>query len=268
MTRTAPARVGVAIASPETGRTALDAAAQLAAALDAELTALFMEDVDLVRAAALPGLREMGAVSGLTRPIEAGEMRRALRAHADLARSAVAKAARATGVLWSFEVLRGSGMEAICELHEAMDMLVFGEFALRHAAMPFSPWPVAFVPAAHRAARHPVAVVLQDAAHAAPALRAAHALADRFEAPLLVIVCGADARAVESLRAAAKAAFDDVAAPVRYATLRECSATALNGAVREHKAQLVICSDGGLRRDRQRLETLLGQLPCPLVLAD
>lgn len=85
---------------------ALDAVAQAAAALEAELTGLFVEDVELLHFAGLPFAREIGAFSA--RALDVGTMERRLRSQAEEARRALAAAAEGKPLRWSFRVERGS----------------------------------------------------------------------------------------------------------------------------------------------------------------
>ncbi len=85
---------------------ALDAVAQAAAALEAELTGLFIEDVELLHFAGLPFAREIGAFSA--RALDVGTMERHLRSQAQEARRALAAAAEGKPLRWSFRVERGS----------------------------------------------------------------------------------------------------------------------------------------------------------------
>jgi len=85
----------------------LDTASRLAARLDAELHALFVEDANLLRLAGLPFAREVRLTSATTRKLQNPEMERALRAQATRAQQALAVAAGRMNVRWSFRVTRG-----------------------------------------------------------------------------------------------------------------------------------------------------------------
>jgi hypothetical protein len=85
---------------------ALAAVAEVAAALEAELTGLFVEDVELLNFAALPFAREIGVFSART--LDRGTMERRLRSQAEEARRALAAAAEGKPLRWSFRIERGS----------------------------------------------------------------------------------------------------------------------------------------------------------------
>ena len=85
---------------------ALDAVAEAAAALEAELTGLFVEDVELLNFAGLPFAREIGVFSA--QALDVRTMERRFRYQAEEARRALAAAAEGKPLRWSFRVERGS----------------------------------------------------------------------------------------------------------------------------------------------------------------
>ena len=126
--RTAPraARVRLSIGglNPLT-RQAIDSAVRLAANGDGRIDCLFVEDVDLFRAASLPLTREFGvATSGTARRFDAQDLAGALRQQAARARQAVEMAAHAARLAVSFEVTRGALLEEALRHADADDLLV------------------------------------------------------------------------------------------------------------------------------------------------
>ncbi len=106
---------------------ALEAATTLAARLEAEVMGLFIEDVNLLRLAALPFAREIGLGSH-SRRLAPEEMERRLRARARAARTRLAAQARQARIQWSFEVRRGEWRETLETSTLEADLLVLGEF--------------------------------------------------------------------------------------------------------------------------------------------
>ncbi len=84
----------------------LDEAIAMAAREQAELVGLFIEDIDLLRAASLPFGGEIGMVSGRLRRVEPGSMERRMRYQVEQARRRLATAARPHAVRWRLEVNR------------------------------------------------------------------------------------------------------------------------------------------------------------------
>lgn len=88
----AAGRIVVVFDTTPLGEAALEAAAGLAAALEAELAGLFVEDIDLVRMAQLPFAAELGLASAVLRRIEASDLERAFRLQAERSRERLAAA--------------------------------------------------------------------------------------------------------------------------------------------------------------------------------
>jgi hypothetical protein len=91
----------------------LEALAQLAEELQAELLALFVENADLLHLAALPFAREVGFPSAIRRSLDSAAMERSLQALAAELRRACDAALGASSVKWSFRVARGSPAAAL-----------------------------------------------------------------------------------------------------------------------------------------------------------
>lgn len=257
-------RVIVAIDDAAAAASAVDAAVQLASALDARLTALFLENADLMRAAALPFLRETGAVSGTVRPITSAAMLRTLRSHAEHVRAAVATAAEASGLAWQFEVVRGRRLAVICATREVLDLLVLAQAAghvmpdVYLAAYPVEP----------AVDDRPVTVTVRDVPSAGRALHAAHAFAAACNAPLLFLLCGDGPEHKRRLRELVIQVLGGAPLRAKYVTLPDSNSQAVVAAARQHRARLLVCCDGDLRGDPQRLDALLTRVRCPLVVAD
>ena len=99
-------RIVVALGSPG-GATAMNAAVELARAMEAELVGLFVEDVELLALAALPFAGEVGFPSAARRPLDVAAMERGLRAQALRLQQELAARLAGTPVKWTFEVVRG-----------------------------------------------------------------------------------------------------------------------------------------------------------------
>lgn len=100
----------------------LDAVAETAAALEAELAGLFVENVELLHFAGLPFAREIGAFSA--RALDVRTMERRLRSQAEEARRALAAAAEGKPLRWSFRVERGSVPEQVRGALAETDLVV------------------------------------------------------------------------------------------------------------------------------------------------
>lgn len=126
MTERTVRRILVALDASRASEDALSAAAALAERLGAELTGLFVEDVNLLRLAGLPFVRQIRLSAGAWQPLEPGVLEEQLRAMAARAREALAQAAGLHRITWSFRVARGGvSMEVLAAAGKA-DLLVLG----------------------------------------------------------------------------------------------------------------------------------------------
>lgn len=118
-------RVLLALQGSAPAPEALAAAAALARSAQAELAALFVEDVDLLRLAALPFTYEVGRASGALLPLEAPVLERTLRWQAERLRQALARAAQEMALPWSFQVAQGSLLEQAMAAMTSTGLVVF-----------------------------------------------------------------------------------------------------------------------------------------------
>jgi hypothetical protein len=96
-------------------RAALEAAAELAARVQAELVGLFVEDLDLFHLAGLPFAREVGFPSAARRALDMAVLERSLRAAAREWQRVCERALEGAQVAWSFRTARGSLAGALLE---------------------------------------------------------------------------------------------------------------------------------------------------------
>jgi len=126
------------VQEPARAARALDAVAEAAAALEAELLGLFLEDVELLHFAGLPFAREIGASSAQQRGLDVQTMERRLRFQAEEARRALAAAVEGKPLRWSFRVERGSVPAQLRKALADADLVILlgdhGERSLRRSA--------------------------------------------------------------------------------------------------------------------------------------
>ncbi len=119
-------RILVAIDASATSLGALEAAAELAERLRAELRGLFVHDAELLRVEALSALQEVDALSAELRPVGSGRVERQLRAQARLARNALERAASAHRVRWTFQTARGRVTAELRSAAGEADLVILG----------------------------------------------------------------------------------------------------------------------------------------------
>jgi hypothetical protein len=93
--------------------TQIEALAKHARALDAELVGLFIEDVDMLRFAAMPFACEIGTASALKRSISVEAVERYMAARAVEMREALGQVLDRTSVSWTFRIARGTVVEQL-----------------------------------------------------------------------------------------------------------------------------------------------------------
>lgn len=120
-------RILVALDASESNRTALQTAAQLASQLHAELQALFVEDINLLRLAELPFARELVIGSHEGRRITLASMERQLQQQTARLRSVVDAVAQQRQLKVQFKVSRGHVSNELRLAAQQMDLLILGK---------------------------------------------------------------------------------------------------------------------------------------------
>jgi nucleotide-binding universal stress UspA family protein len=119
-------RILVALDASPDSLAALDAAARLAAKMNAELQGLFVEDQELLRLAEIPLARELAYFSAAGVPLSRETMERKLRAQSAQIRAALAGAAERAHVAYSFRSVRGQVEIEVSTAAGDVDLLVLG----------------------------------------------------------------------------------------------------------------------------------------------
>lgn len=131
-------RILVALDASPLSRAALEVAADLAARYQAELLGLYVEDINLIRLAELPFVREISAISGRLSEIDRLLMERQLRAHARFVERLLAEAATRTRpargggageatLRWSFRTVRGAIASELLSAARDSDLILLGK---------------------------------------------------------------------------------------------------------------------------------------------
>jgi len=120
-------RILVPLDASEHSLTALNAAVELAASLNAELEGLFVEDINLVQLAEFPFAQEVCLFSPMSRQLEKGSMERQLRIQAQRLRQTLARLADRAQVAWTFRVVRGGVPAQVLAATESADLTILGK---------------------------------------------------------------------------------------------------------------------------------------------
>jgi nucleotide-binding universal stress UspA family protein len=119
-------RILVALDASARSRCALESALSLAGQVQAEIEALFVEDINLLRLAQMPFAREVEYPSGSGRQIDPASMERMMKARASEARRSLEEAAQKAHVSCSFRVVRGGIVTELLAAALEADLLVLG----------------------------------------------------------------------------------------------------------------------------------------------
>ncbi|WP_167812690.1 universal stress protein [Marinobacter daqiaonensis] len=119
-------RVLVLIDGSKMSYAALTAAAGIAGKRNADMLGVFVEELNLVRSAGYGFSREVGSVSGISRPFDPGILEQRMRRLADHARVALAEAVKQRGGRAALSIARGHVIEEVLALAGPDDLLVLG----------------------------------------------------------------------------------------------------------------------------------------------
>jgi len=229
-------RVLLALENADAGQSGfLESSIAIARALDADLAALFIEDTDLLRLAALPFARELGQVSALPRRLQGPGLEQSLRFQARRARESLAMVAAHTSVRWTFEVVRGRMTAVVTQAATQTDLVVFslaGDPAQRMRArlqiermLATAATPVLVLPAG-ATLRPPFTVLYDGSESARRALRLVAQLGRGKDAAPLV-VCLLPGPGIMQWRDEVKALLAEAGRAGRLVTLESIRAEAL-----------------------------------------
>lgn len=119
-------RILVALDASAHSHAALEAAAAMAARLDAELLGLFVQDMELVQLAQFPFAREVGLTSAGSRALDPRSMELALKVQAQKAKTAFEATAQRHGLQCSFRIARGQVVAELLAASADVDLLALG----------------------------------------------------------------------------------------------------------------------------------------------
>jgi nucleotide-binding universal stress UspA family protein len=120
-------RILVALDASPHSLAALEAAVDLAARFQAELTGLYVEDENLLRVADLPFIQEVGLFSATRRHVSGAEMERQIRVHGRRVRQVFTLTTQHAHITRSFRVVRGTVLSEVLSAAQEADVLVLGK---------------------------------------------------------------------------------------------------------------------------------------------
>lgn len=269
-------RILVALDDSAHGRAALEAAAELAGRLHAELLGVFVEDINLLRCAALPFAREVGFLSGMERALDIAGVERRLKAQALRLQQALAEAAERVRVQWSFRIMRGHVAVELLSALEAADLIILGKAAqsLGRQRVRLGSTARAVLAQASRTVvvlQHgmplgrPVVAVYDGSPAAARALAVAARLAQADDKNLVVVITAAP-EAGDRVQAQAESWLLAHGLRARYRYLPDAEALGLARAARAEDGRVLVLDGTNPMLQEEMLRTLLEATSCPVVL--
>jgi len=269
-------RILVAVDGSDQSLAALEAAATLAAQLEAELEALFVEDADLLRLADLPCGRVLSLLLLEAERTDRERMERQLRLQAARAQDAVRRRAAALGVRASFRAVRGEVVSEILAAAAGADLLTLGKAGrgrvrrvssgstLQAALAAGRPLLVAGDPSW---AGQGLLAVYDGSAAGAKALALAGELASGSGQELNTVILARWAAEAEQLAARAREQLPGpgVSAGLSY-SWGEPAAAILAAVRRTRPALLLLGLEAGDGDGQERAARILERVNCPLLL--
>lgn len=267
-------RILVALDTSSHSMAALQVAANLAATLQAELRGLFVEDVNLLRLAALPFAREVRWTTASRRTLDEAEMERELQLRASQARRALAYAAEQAEAEWSFRVVRGVVSKEVLEAALDADLLSMGRASRSRASrVPLGSTARAAAGQVRGAVllarmgadlEQPIIVTYDGSPPAARALAAAARMSQTNGSSLIVLIMAPDAGDAPHL---AEEAHEYLEPRVPHAEYRNLSSSEeLVSAVERETFGLLILGGESSSLKGDDLQELLDRLDCPVML--
>jgi nucleotide-binding universal stress UspA family protein len=269
-------RILVAVDTSAHSMAALNAAARLASAMQAELTGLFVEDVNLLRLAALPFAKELRWPSSSRRTLDEVRMERELQLMASQARRALATVAEEAEAEWTFRVVRGTVSEEVLNAALEADLLSLGR-----ASRPLTRR-VRLGSTAQAAAIHasgsvllarkgtdtelPIAVTYDGTQAATRVIDAAVRMSHINDSNLIVLVMAEQADEAPHLAERASHLLGDRISHAEYRFLPTNGDESLADVLAKERCALVVLGGDIPSLQGKRLYHLLDDLDCPVLL--
>lgn len=271
-------RILVALDASPASFTALETAAELAQALQAELVGLFVEDINLVRMAALSFSQEVGLFSATRRQLSSLSVERQLRSQAGRARQALAAIAGRAGVSWSFQTARGVVSTELLAAALDADMIILGRTGgaplgrRRHLGSTArtiliqTPGLTLLLQPGTRL-QLPLLLLYDGSAVALKALRAAAQLMQgRKNGHISVLLVAADPGQVQGLQQQVAAELAGRGLEARYTWHSQVTAQQVAQAVQAEGCRLLVIPGDGSSLDQDAIIALLNRIDCPVLL--
>ncbi len=255
---------------------ALEAAAELGRRLRTRLVGLYIEDLQLLRAAELPFVREIGSASGVARSLDRHDLEQEFQVQARRAQQALATAAEGAQLEWEFQVRRGPVVSELLASASAADLITLGATGWSpghhqqvgttvQAILSQATSPVLVLRHGLRLGQ-PILILYDGSTASGASLHLAGRLARAPRMPLLVLI--PDGSRQPELQPAAEQKLIELGlSEAHFVALPEVSPVRLAQLVKTvHAGVLVVPGTSSLLEPGQKPDWL-GALECPVLIA-
>lgn len=269
-------RILVALDSSPHSLSALEAAVDLAASVEAELAGLFVEDIELLRMADSPFARELLYPSATAAPVNRATMERKLKAQSEQARAALAAAAQRAQVPWSFRTVRGHVTAEVLAAAGEADLLAMGKLGWSLGArvrigstaleVAMSTMPVLLLPEHRAFAKLPLLVYFDGSAAARRAILLSGQLVEPSKRGMTVLVAAGGPESALKLQQEVEALLIGKGIQVRYRRIDPEDESGLVRALRGEEAGILVLGSRELLQKLRPVEAVLRESEMPVLL--
>lgn len=270
-------RILVALDESPHSAAALEAAAELAVRLRAELEALYVEDVNLLRLASLPFAREITGASGAARRLDAAQLERAMRAQGERLQQLLQTVAARVQVPSRLQVVRGNVARELLARAPEVDLMILGRAgqsgygrrvgSIARAVTSQATCTV-LVLQQDMVVGRPVVVLFDGSPAARRALMLATQVAEHDGHNLRVLLPAGNPAHAAELQAAAEELLRPMGCEARIEPLADNSPARIAAVVRQLGAKLLVLdAQNPLWQHGSEAASLLESVDCPVVLA-
>lgn len=267
-------RILVALDASADSLAAAWTAAELAGALKAELTGVFVEDVKLVELSRSPLARQADLMTYSIQQLKGEELEAQMRAQARRARQELERIARRAGIKWTFRVARGSVADEILREAAEADLVTLGRTGWsfrsqrqlgKTAQSLLSQRRRTLLMGPRREVRPSLAVIYEGSETGREGLQLAIKLAQAGRSPLSVLLLG-KAGQREQLENEVRQLAEIFQVMFKVEWLGDLTAQQLARSVSRRSCRLVIAPLGQSLSSEEHLQALLNETDC-LILA-
>ena len=253
---------------------ALEAAVDLAAKMEAELSGLFVEDEELMHMAESPLARQVLYPAATQTAVSRASLEREMKSESERARKALESAAQRAKVRWSFRTVKGQVTRELLAAAGECDVLAVGRVSWHRArsarigstALELATGRVPLLVAKkERAAHVSLVVYFDESADAQRALLTAAQLARAGGGRLTVFLAAPDPGQAAALQNRAAVLLKNTPLAVRYCSVAPVNEASLRKAVAAEKPGLFVMASRGPFRTRESIEKMLLDVDAPVL---